>query len=52
MTGAGSRFSVGGGIVAQSTPAEEYQETLVKARGLAATLGATLLAADGEALGP
>lgn len=32
-------FQVGGGIVADSDPAEEWQETLVKARGIAAALG-------------
>jgi para-aminobenzoate synthetase component 1 len=31
-------FSAGGGIVADSDPAEEYQETLDKARGLIAAL--------------
>jgi para-aminobenzoate synthetase component 1 len=32
-------FSVGGGIVADSDPAEEYEETIHKGRGLAAALG-------------
>lgn len=32
-------FQVGGGIVAESTPADEWHETLVKARGIAAALG-------------
>ena len=32
-------FSVGGGIVADSDPESEYQETLDKAKGLMATLG-------------
>jgi anthranilate/para-aminobenzoate synthase component I len=31
-------FGAGGGIVADSDPAEEYQETLDKARGLIAAL--------------
>jgi para-aminobenzoate synthetase component 1 len=37
----GSRFEfqVGGGIVADSTPTDEWQETLVKARGIAQALG-------------
>ena len=32
-------FQVGGGIVADSDPAEEWRETLVKARGIARALG-------------
>ena len=32
-------FSVGGGIVADSDPESEYQETLDKAKGLMKTLG-------------
>jgi para-aminobenzoate synthetase component 1 len=32
-------FQAGGGIVADSDPASEYQETLDKARGLFASLG-------------
>jgi para-aminobenzoate synthetase component 1 len=32
-------FQVGGGIVADSKPQDEWKETLVKARGLAKTLG-------------
>ncbi len=35
-------FSVGGGIVADSDPVQEYEETLHKGRGLAAALGFTL----------
>jgi len=35
-------FSVGGGIVADSDPAREYEETLHKGRGLAEALGFTL----------
>lgn len=35
-------FQVGGGIVAESTPEGEYQETLVKARGMQACLKAVL----------
>jgi para-aminobenzoate synthetase component 1 len=34
-------FQVGGGIVADSDPEQEYRETLDKARGLIAALGAT-----------
>ena len=34
-------FQVGGGIVADSDPEQEYNETLDKARGLIAALGAT-----------
>jgi para-aminobenzoate synthetase component 1 len=34
-------FQVGGGIVADSDPEQEYRETLHKARGLIAALGAT-----------
>jgi len=34
-------FQVGGGIVADSDPDEEYRETLDKARGLISALGAT-----------
>ncbi len=33
-------FQVGGGIVADSTPEDEYEETLVKARAMRACLGA------------
>jgi len=33
---------VGGGIVADSTPAAEYEETIVKARAMLAALGASL----------
>ena len=32
-------MGVGGGIVADSNPAEEYEETLVKARAMFAALG-------------
>ena len=32
-------FQVGGGIVAESTPEDEWRETLVKARGIAKVLG-------------
>ena len=35
-------FQVGGGIVADSEPASEYDETLDKARGMARALGARL----------
>lgn len=34
-------FQVGGGIVADSTPEDEWRETLVKARGIAQALGIT-----------
>ena len=34
-------FQVGGGIVADSTPEDEWQETLIKARGIAKALGLT-----------
>jgi anthranilate/para-aminobenzoate synthase component I len=33
---------VGGAIVADSNPADEYEESLVKARTVARALGATL----------
>jgi para-aminobenzoate synthetase component 1 len=36
----GASFHVGGGIVADSTPEAEYEETLVKARGMMRALGA------------
>ena len=35
-----ARFNVGGGIVAESDPEEEYEESLVKARALLGALGA------------
>lgn len=38
MNEAGFEFQVGGGIVADSTPESEWQETLIKTRGLATTL--------------
>ena len=41
-------FSVGGGIVADSDPEEEYRETLDKARALIATLAAGQLAGAGH----
>ena len=50
VAGGQARFSVGGGIVAASTPAGEFDETLIKARGLAATLGAQLVDASGAPL--
>jgi len=37
-----AHFHVGGAIVADSTPAAEYQETLDKARGMARALGVNL----------
>ncbi len=36
-----ARFNVGGGIVADSDPLEEYEESLTKARALLTALGAT-----------
>ncbi|TMQ48163.1 MAG: hypothetical protein E6K71_07835 [Candidatus Eisenbacteria bacterium] len=39
--GGAATFHVGGGIVADSTPEGEYEETLVKARGMMRALGAT-----------
>lgn len=39
MKGDRFEFQVGGGIVADSVPAEEWQETLTKARGIMAALG-------------
>jgi len=38
-----ARFCVGGGIVADSDPALEYEESLVKARALLRALGVTEL---------
>ncbi len=38
-------FGVGGGIVADSDPAAEYEETMVKARAMFAALG---VSADGR----
>lgn len=35
-------FGVGGGIVADSSPSDEYQETLVKAQGIFQAIGATI----------
>lgn len=37
--GSAFEFQVGGGIVADSTPEDEWRETLVKARGIALALG-------------
>ncbi|HEV2881942.1 MAG TPA: aminodeoxychorismate synthase component I [Pyrinomonadaceae bacterium] len=36
-----ARFNVGGGVVAESDPEAEYEESLVKARALLSALGAT-----------
>jgi len=40
VEGGGASFHVGGGIVADSTPEGEYEETLVKARGMMGALSA------------
>ena len=40
VEGGAASFHVGGGIVADSTPEGEYEETLVKARGMMRALGA------------
>lgn len=37
-----ARFNVGGGVVAESEPEREYEESLLKARALLRALGATL----------
>jgi para-aminobenzoate synthetase component 1 len=42
VEGARATFQAGGGIVADSDPEAEYEETRVKARGLAAALGLRL----------
>jgi anthranilate/para-aminobenzoate synthase component I len=39
IAGAECEFQVGGGIVADSTPEDEWRETLIKARGICAALG-------------
>jgi para-aminobenzoate synthetase component 1 len=39
IEGARFEFQVGGGIVADSTPEDEWRETLAKARGICAALG-------------
>ena len=49
IEGAQISFHVGGGIVADSDPHEEYVETLNKARGLMQALGITAAAGDGVA---
>ena len=41
MRGNQFEFQVGGGIVADSTPADEWRETLTKARAIASVLGLT-----------
>ncbi len=48
-----ARFNVGGGIVADSSPASEYEETLVKARGIfaafdAMTSGSSIIVSGAE----
>jgi para-aminobenzoate synthetase component 1 len=40
VRGGAARFNVGGGIVAESDPAAEYEESLLKARALFNALGA------------
>ena len=40
VEGGAASFHVGGGIVADSTPEGEYEETLIKARGMMRALGA------------
>ena len=39
-----ARFNVGGGIVTESDPAAEYEESLLKARALLRALGAKIVA--------
>jgi para-aminobenzoate synthetase component 1 len=39
VEGGAASFHVGGGVVADSTPEGEYEETLVKARGMMRALG-------------
>ncbi|MCA1566968.1 MAG: aminodeoxychorismate synthase component I [Acidobacteria bacterium] len=43
-----ARFNVGGGVVAESDPEAEYEESLVKARALLSALGATAGVSDDE----
>jgi para-aminobenzoate synthetase component 1 len=43
-----ARFNVGGGVVAESDPEAEYEESLVKARALLGALGATAGAGSGK----
>ncbi|HYG80199.1 MAG TPA: aminodeoxychorismate synthase component I [Pyrinomonadaceae bacterium] len=42
LRGSVARFNVGGGVVADSSPALEYEESLLKARALVRALGAEL----------
>jgi para-aminobenzoate synthetase component 1 len=42
VRGSVARFNVGGGVVADSSPALEYEESLLKARALVRALGGTL----------
>ena len=42
LRGTGARFNVGGGVVADSSPASEYEESLLKARALVRALGGEL----------
>jgi para-aminobenzoate synthetase component 1 len=46
--GGTASFQVGGGIVADSEPAAEYQETLDKARALIAALTSGAISAEPE----
>jgi para-aminobenzoate synthetase component 1 len=46
--GGAASFQVGGGIVADSEPAAEYQETLDKARALIAALTSGAISAEPE----
>ena len=39
MQGERFEFQVGGGIVADSVPEKEWEETMAKARGISETLG-------------
>jgi para-aminobenzoate synthetase component 1 len=43
LSAAVARFNVGGGIVAESDPAAEYEESLTKARALLRALGAQVI---------
>lgn len=47
MQGLRCEFQVGGGIVADSDPEEEWQETMTKARGIASALGISMDVLEG-----